>query len=141
MPESRRKCGLRVETMESRVVPAGVGFEPGLHAAAMVADAVATPMVTRDTIKVRNDTRYRIEVTAHLNVQGTKPITRKIDPGGKVDTFSFGRDVPGFIRIDVKRIDANRPPQLSVDLPEPPDGYRGQLFTVSEFGDYFRISG
>lgn len=141
MRESRRRFGLHLETMESRVVPAAVGLEPGLHAAAMMGEAVATPLVTRDTIMVKNSTTFEIEVTAHLSIAGTRPITWKIHPGGGVATFSFGRNVPAFIRIDVKRIDANRPPQLSVNLPEPPGGYKGRLFTVSEFGGYFSVSG
>jgi hypothetical protein len=127
------------------MVLSGLAFEPATRAAgapaALIGRAVATPMVTHDTVVIQNLTGFHIEVIARLQVPGlNKPtITRRIAPNG-VDTISFNRHTKEYIQIEVKRVGGNTPPPFTVTLNQPLDGYNGARFMISVFGGRFNVS-
>jgi hypothetical protein len=148
MRTAKKRQHLQVEAMESKVMLSALMMAPAPRvAAAPAADmerAVATPLaVSRDSVRIQNKNGYAIDVTARLMVPGSiKPtITRRIGPNGATDTFSFGRHTNDFIWIEVKRAGGTTPPPFTVPLNQPLGGYFGKLFTVSEFGGRFIVSG
>jgi hypothetical protein len=125
----------------------GLTIAPAMPApgasAAEVEKAVATPMaVSRDTVRIRNNNGFHIDVTARLLVSGSiKPtISRRIGPNGATDTFSFGRHANDFIQVELRRVGGQTPPPFTTTLNQPIGGYYGKLFTVSEFGGRFNVS-
>ena len=151
MRAPRTRLGLHLETMESRMVLSGLTLAPAPHApgasAAEVEQAVATPLVvSRDTVTIRNDTKFNLLVHATLNVSGLPTITLGIGPHFlpsylSTKTFSFGRHTNDFIEIDVRRTEAEKPPPpFTTTLHKPPDGYHGKLFTIWEINGRFHVS-
>jgi hypothetical protein len=134
--------------MESRMVPSGLALAPAMHgadaSAAEINRVVATPLVhSRDTVHIRNNTSFHIDVIARLLVPGSiKPtISRRIGPNGSVAVFSFGRHAHDFIEIEVRRVGGTTPPPFALILNMPLDGYNGKLFTVSVLGGHFNVGG
>jgi len=151
MRAPRTRFGLHLETMESRMVLSGLTLAPAPHApgasAAEVEQAVATPLVvSRDTVTIRNDTKFNLLVHATLDVSGLPTIHHGLGPHFlpsylSTKTFSFGRHTNDFIEIDVRRTEAEKPPPpFTTTLNKPPDGYHGKLFTISEIDGRFHVS-
>jgi hypothetical protein len=147
MRNAKKRQHLQVEAMEPKVVLSAFVTAPAPRVVAAPAvdieRAVATPLaVSRDTVKIQNKTSFEIDVTARLMVPGTiKPTISKRIRRGATDTFSFGRHTNDFIWIEVKRAGGTTPPPFTVSLNQPLGGYFGKLFTVSEFGGRFNVSG
>lgn len=144
--ERRVKPG--VDLLESKVVPTMIAPLPhvgvDLAAVAEVERVIGRPMaLTRDTVRIQNNTGFPIHVTARLMVPDVqKPtISRQIRPNGAVDTFSFGRHRDDFIWVEIRRVGSHSPPPLAITLNKPISGYHGALFRVSMTGDYFNVSG
>ena len=148
------RLGLHLETMESRMVLSGLTLAPAPHApgasAAEVEQAVATPLVvSRDTVTIRNDTKFNLLVHATLDVSGLPTIHHGLGPHFlpsylSTHTFSFGRDTNDYIEIRVWRTDVEfgkpLPHLFTTTLNKPSDGYNGKLFTISEFDGRFHVS-
>jgi hypothetical protein len=140
--------------MESRTVLSGLTLAPALHApgalAAEVKQAVATPLVvTRDTVEIRNNTKFTLVVHATLEVSGLPTIHHGLGPHFlpsylSTKTFSFGRDTNDYIEIRVWHTDVEfgrpLPHVLTATLNKPSDGYNGKLFTISEIDGRFHVS-
>jgi hypothetical protein len=136
------------------MVPSGLTLAPAPHAprssAAQVEQAVATPLVVgRDTVEIRNETRFTLVVHAILDVSGLPTIKQSIGPHFlpsylSTKTFSFGRDTNDYIEIRVWHTDVEfgkpLPHLLTTTLNKPSDGYNGKLFTISEIDGWFHVS-
>src|SRR5262249_25267839 len=154
MRAPRTRFGLHLETMESRMVLSGLTLAPAPHApaasAAEVEQAVATPLVvSRDTVTIRNDTKFNLVVRATLHVSGLPTIEQEIGPHFlpsdlSTKTFSFGSDTNAYIEIHMWRTDVEigtpMPSSFSTTLHKPSDGYNGKLFTISESGNWLHVS-
>ena len=154
MRAPRTRFGLHLETMESRMVLSGLTLAPAPRAlgalAAEVKQAVATPLVvTRDTVEIRNNTKFTLVVHATLEVSGLPTIHHGLGPHFlpsylSTKTFSFGRDTNDYIEIRVWHTDVEfgrpLPHVLTATLNKPSDGYNGKLFTISEIDGRFHVS-
>jgi hypothetical protein len=126
------------------MVLSGLTLAPAPHApghrAPQVERAVTTPGVGgRDTVKIRDDTSFPIDVQLILLVPGFPTIVGDVSKQ-RLQTFSFRSNTNGFIEMTVRPPSfRSQPSPFTTILDKPDTGYNGETFVVTVIAGRFQV--